>query len=166
MATKLVATQHYSAAPDQVYALYSDRGFVEARLEANGGLNPEVVSLDVSDGGVDIVVVNRDQAPFVVRDVAPARGHWVTLRVIEPNGRDSLGAEVTATVGARRITRVVRAAYSYLASNDPRVHLGLGAATTITNVTVRWPNGTTESFGDQQADRSVTLQRGKGRPAK
>ena len=94
------------------------------------------------------------------------RGHWVTLRVIEPNGRDSLGAEVTATVGARRMTRVVRAAYSYLASNDPRVHLGLGAATTITNVTVRWPTGTTESFGDQQADRSVTLQRGKGRPAK
>ena len=60
----------------------------------------------------------------------------------------------------------VRAAYSYLASNDPRVHLGLGAATTVANVTVRWPNGSTESFGDQQADRIVTLQRGRGRPAK
>ena len=55
MATKLVATQHYTAGPDQVYALYNDPGFIEARLEADGGLNPEVVSMDVTDSGVDIV---------------------------------------------------------------------------------------------------------------
>ena len=116
-----------------------------------------------NDGGVDIVVVNRDHAPFLLRNVAPNRGHWLTFRVLEPNGRDSLGAEVTASIGARRMTRMVRAAYSYLASNDPRVHIGLGAATTLADVTVRWPDGTTESFGDQRADRVVTLQRGKGR---
>jgi hypothetical protein len=62
--------------------------------------------------------------------------------------------------------RTVRAAYSYLASNDPRVHVGLGAATTLADVTIRWPDGTTESFGDQPADRIVTLQRGKGRSIK
>jgi hypothetical protein len=67
-------------------------------------------------------------------------------------------------VGSRRVRRTVRAAYSYLASNDPRVHLGLGAETGITNVTVRWPDGTTETFGDQPADRIVTLRRGTGKP--
>ena len=55
MATKLVATQHYTAGPDAVFALYRDRSFVEARLEANGGLNPEVVTFDVTDNGVEIV---------------------------------------------------------------------------------------------------------------
>ena len=74
--------------------------------------------------------MNRDHAPFLLQNVAPNRGHWLTLRVLEPNGRDSLGAQVTASIGPRRLTRMVRAAYSYLASNDPRVHIGLGAATT------------------------------------
>lgn len=117
-----------------------------------------------NDGGVDIVVVNRDHAPFLLHNIALNRGHWLTLRVLEPNGRDSLGAVVAAAVGERRLTRTVRAAYSYLASNDPRVHLGLGAATKVTNVTVRWPTGATETFGDLDADRVVTLHRGKGKP--
>ena len=89
--------------------------------------------------------------PFLLHNISPNRGHWLLLRVLESNGRDSLGAEVTAMLGGRRVMRTVRAAYSYLASNDPRVHLGLGAATTVTNVTVRWPDGSTESFGDQLA---------------
>jgi len=119
-----------------------------------------------NDGAVDIVVVNRDRAPYLLHNVAPNRGHWLMLRLIEPNGRDSYGAEVTATIGDRTITRVARAAYSYLASNDPRVHIGLGTATGVGGVTVRWPDGTRESFGDLQADRVTTLQRGKGTAVK
>jgi enediyne biosynthesis protein E4 len=116
-----------------------------------------------NDGGVDVVVVNRDRAPFVLHNIAPNRGHWLMFRLVEPNGRDSLGAQVTLAIGARRLSRTARAAYSYLASNDPRVHIGLGAATKVTGVSVRWPNGTTEAFGDVDADRVVTLQRGKGK---
>jgi enediyne biosynthesis protein E4 len=116
-----------------------------------------------NDGGVDVVVANRDHAPYLLRNIAPNRGHWLTVRVVEPNGRDSLGAQVTATIGERRVTRVVRAAYSYLASNDPRIHFGLGPSASATAVTVRWPNGTVESFGELQADRIVTLRRGEGK---
>ncbi len=78
--------------------------------------------------------------------------------MVEPNGRDSLGAEVTVMIGERQVTRTVRAAYSYLASNDPRVHIGLGPATKVTSIVVRWPNGASETFGDLDADRVVTLQ--------
>ena len=115
-----------------------------------------------NDGGVDIVVVNRDGRPFVLRNVVPHRGHWVALRVVDEHGRDALGAHVTTTVGARTIHRDVRAAYSYLASNDPRVHIGLGDETVARNVTVRWADGTTESFGDVAADRVTVLRRRHG----
>ena len=81
------------------------------------------------------------------------------LRVLERNGRDSLGAEVTLSVGTRTLTRTVRAAYSYLASSDPRVHVGLGAETRAVNVRERWPGGPVESFGDVPADQIVTLRR-------
>jgi hypothetical protein len=116
-----------------------------------------------NDGGVDIVVVNRDRAPFVLHNVVPSRGHWISFRAIEPNGRDSLGAEVTAKLGGRTMTREVRSAFSYLASNDPRVHLGLGAELRVTDVRVRWPDGRLEAFGDFPADQTVTLQRTRGR---
>jgi enediyne biosynthesis protein E4 len=113
-----------------------------------------------NDGAMDVVVVNRDSRPYVLHNIVKPRGHWITLRVLESHGRDAIGAEVTMAVGSRTIRRDVRAAYSYLASNDPRVHVGLGQETTAHNVSVRWPDGTRESFGDVPADRITTLRRG------
>jgi hypothetical protein len=116
-----------------------------------------------NDGGIDVVVVNRDSRPSLLHNVVRQRGHWITLRALEEHGRDALGAEVTMTVGSRTIRRDVRAAYSYLASNDPRVHVGLGQESVARNVTVRWPDGAREMFGDMPADRITVLRRGSGR---
>jgi hypothetical protein len=114
------------------------------------------------DGGVDLLIVNRDAEAHLLHNVASRRGHWLLLRVVEQHGRDALGAELTLHIGTRRIRRDVRAAYSYLASNDPRVHVGLGAATRLDEVRVRWPDGASESFGPFDADRIVTIRRGEG----
>ncbi len=111
-----------------------------------------------NDGAIDIVVANRDAAPHVLRNVATPRGHWIMFRVIDSHGRDALGAVVTATVGSKTVTRDVRAAYSYLATSDPRVHMGLGAASGVQSVSVRWSNGQRQSFGDFPADQIVTLR--------
>jgi enediyne biosynthesis protein E4 len=115
-----------------------------------------------NDGGLDIVVVNRDARAHLLRNVAPGRGHWAALKVVDGRGRDALGAEVTMTVGGRMIRRDVRAAYSYLASNDPRVHVGLGAETVARDVTVLWPTGQRERFGDVAADKITVVRQGAG----
>jgi hypothetical protein len=115
-----------------------------------------------NDGGLDILVANRDAEPYLLRNVA-TRGHWLLVRVVDERGRDAFGAELAATVGGRRLRRTVRSAYSYLAANDARVHLGLGPATAAADVEVRWPDGAREAFGSLQADRIVVLRRGEGR---
>jgi hypothetical protein len=115
-----------------------------------------------NDGGIDILVSNRDAAPHLLRNTAPSRGHWISLRVVDDHGRDALGARLRISVGQRRIHRDVLAAYSYLASNDPRVHVGLGQAARMDEVHVTWPDGTTELYGPFDADRIVTLRRGDG----
>jgi hypothetical protein len=46
-----------------------------------------------------------------------------------------------------------------MASNDPRVHVGLGEATRIDSVQVKWPDGKTDSFGPYDADRVLTIRR-------
>jgi hypothetical protein len=115
-----------------------------------------------NDGGIDIVVANRDAAPYLLHNVAPNRGHWLQFRVVD-RGRDAVGASITLEIEGRRIRRDVRTGYSYLASNDPRVHVGLGQATKVDAVSVRWLDGTRELFGPFDADRIVELRRGSGR---
>src|SRR5438105_697383 len=115
-----------------------------------------------NDGGVDIVVVNRDGGPYLLHNVVKPRGHWIMLRVLDEHGRDALGAQVTLKVGPRTIRRDVRTAYSYLASNDPRVHVGLGQETAARDVTVRWPDGAPGSFGGLDADGTGRLRRRRG----
>jgi len=151
------------------------RGVAGPRFEEvtpRGGTTPLLVASsraaafgDIdNDGGIDIVVANRDARPYVLRNIVTGRGHWAMFRVLDEHGRDALGAELTLTVGARALRRDVRAAYSYMASNDPRVHVGLGQETSVKDVRVRWPDGRRERFGDLAADKVVVLRRGAGRP--
>jgi hypothetical protein len=112
-----------------------------------------------NDGGIDILVANRDAPLYLLRNVVANRGHWIAFRVIDANGRDALGAQLTIAAGARTIRRDVRAGYSYLASNDPRVHVGLGSETTISSVRIRWPDGGNTVHGPFAAGRIVTVRR-------
>ena len=149
------------------------RGGPDGRLEPvspRGGVSPELIhtsraaafgDLD-NDGGVDVVVVNRDGPAYVLHNVVQHRGNWLLLRVLDEHGRDALGAEVTLGLGSRRLRRDVQPAYSYCAGNDARVHVGLGDASTADDVRVRWTDGGRESFGDLAAGRVVTLRRGEG----
>jgi hypothetical protein len=112
-----------------------------------------------NDGGVDIVVANRDAAPYLLRNVAPKRGRWLLLRVLERSGRDALGATLWIAAGGRTIRRDVRTGYSYLAANDPRVHVGLGDITKVESIAVRWADGRRERFGPFAVDRIVDIRR-------
>jgi hypothetical protein len=114
------------------------------------------------DGGVDVVVVNRDGPVHVLRNVVQERGGWIHFRVLERSGRDALGAVVTSSVGGARVRRDVVSAFGYATANDPSVHLGLGPESGVTAVTVRWADGVEELFGDFEGGRTVVLRRGAG----
>ena len=114
------------------------------------------------DGGIDVLVVNRDAPAHLLLNRAPARGGWIAFRVLDERGSDALGAVINFAVGDSKKTREVRTAYSYLAANDPRIHVGLGAAAGASEVVVRWPGGQRESFGGFEGGRTVTLRQGSG----
>ncbi|MEE8467580.1 MAG: CRTAC1 family protein [Planctomycetota bacterium] len=115
------------------------------------------------DGAIDLVVVNRDGPAHLLMNRAPARGHWLLAKIVEYGAADALGASVTFSVGDRRVRRDVKPGYGYCTANDPRVHLGLGELARVDEVVVRWLDGTRESFGPRQADRTIVLRRGEGR---
>lgn len=113
-----------------------------------------------NDGRLDVVVANRDAPPHVLMNTNQHSGNWAMLRVLDHHGRDALGAKVSAKAGDKTWTHIVRADGSYCAANDPRVHLGLGSADSIDELTVTWPTGETQSFGAQPANTIIELRQG------
>jgi hypothetical protein len=53
--------------------------------------------------------------------------------------------------------REVHAGSSYLSSEDPRVHFGLGPETKVAELTVRYPNGKVSRLRNVRADQLVTV---------
>ena len=139
------------------------------QVTPEGGVTPPLLHTsrglavgDVDDdGGVDLLVMNRDAAPYLLMNRI-ARGNWVRFEVRTATGRDAHAASVSATVGATRQRRDVQPGASYLASSDPRVHFGLGQETRVSNVIVTWPGGETEAFGGFEAGRTYRLAHGLG----
>ena len=76
--------------------------------------------------------------------------------------RDAYGAEVRVVAAERRWLRLVQPGGSYLCSNDPRVHVGLGSAATYDRIEVAWPDGLRESFSGGKSNQQRVLKRGEG----
>lgn len=116
------------------------------------------------DGDIDILYVDAHAPVRLLENVAPRAGHWVGFSVQDAHGSAALGADLLVEAGGRRFHRLCHTAYSYAAANDPRVHVGLGAADEVARVRVVWPDGTREEFGPFAAGRYHLLRRGAGRP--
>jgi len=115
------------------------------------------------DGALDLLVTAVAGPAKLYRNTAPKQGHWLRLRVLEPAWkRDANGAEVTVRAGGRSWTRWLNPGSSYLCSNEPWLHFGLGQAARADGIRVRWPDGTTEEFPGQDADQVVVVRRGEG----
>jgi hypothetical protein len=119
-----------------------------------------------NDGALDLLVTAIAGRARLYRNVAPKRGHWLMIRAIDPAlKRDAYGAEITVQAGDRRWMRCINPGYSYLCSNDPRVHFGLGAAERVDRIDIVWPDGSEETFPGQVADHLLVLRKGAGRAA-
>jgi hypothetical protein len=118
-----------------------------------------------NDGALDLLVTAIAGPARLYRNVAPKRGHWLMIRALDPVlNRDDYGAEITVQAGEHRWMRCVNPAYSYLCSNDPRAHFGLGAIERVDRIDVVWADGTEEMFPGQAVDQLLLLRKGTGKP--
>ena len=127
-----------------------------------GGYNlPHVVGRGLTtadfnnDGRMDIAINTIGGKLELLRPTG-AVGHWLAVRL----ARFSPGAVVTTILpDGRRLVREMQAGSSYQSSEDPRVHFGLGAATTVSQLIVRYPDGHIVDQTDVPADRIVSFRR-------
>jgi hypothetical protein len=116
-----------------------------------------------NDGDVDLLAVNNGGTVDLLRSRAPREAGSVLVRLIGTrSNRAAIGARLRLTAAGRTQVREVKAGSSYLAQNDLRVHFGLGAATTIDRLEIRWPNGAAETLTGIPVNQIVTVVEGKG----
>ncbi|MGZ8848654.1 MAG: ASPIC/UnbV domain-containing protein, partial [Pyrinomonadaceae bacterium] len=119
-----------------------------------------------NDGRQDVVINNADSKPSVMKNVSAANGHWLTLRlagdVAKKSPRDAIGAIVYVTTGKVRQRQDVVSGGGFSSQNDMSVHFGLGTATNVDKLEVRWPDGTLEVLTVPGVDRKLNVVEGKG----
>jgi enediyne biosynthesis protein E4 len=115
-----------------------------------------------NDGDMDVVVINMNEPPSLLRNDVTGGGHWlkVLLEGTKSN-RSAIGARVTARYGGRIQAQEVMAQASFYSVNDRRLHFGLGEATAA-DLTIRWPTGATETVPNVAADHLVVIREGAG----
>lgn len=115
-----------------------------------------------NDGDLDILIMNRNEPPSLLRNDAPAGNHWIKVRLEgTKSNRSAIGSRVLVQYGDKVQAQCVTSQASFLSSNDPRLHFGLGAATSA-DIQVYWPTGLSEKFPNVRADQLVTIKEGQG----
>jgi hypothetical protein len=114
-------------------------------------------------GRQDLLITNLDTSPVLLRNEVPAPGHWLRLKTIgSKSNRDGFGARIEIAVEGSTRYAEVRAGSSFESSSDPRVHFGLGTATRVDGIIVRWPSRQIEKLGPEAADQEIVVQEGSG----
>ena len=116
-----------------------------------------------NDGNMDVVVGDLDGSPMILRNHGRPGRHWVSFELAgTKSNRLAIGAQLKIVAGGMTQTDEIHSGGSYLSQNDLRVHFGLGAATKIDSVEIRWPSGKTETLNDLAADKYYSVLGGKG----
>ncbi|MBL8209252.1 MAG: CRTAC1 family protein [Bryobacterales bacterium] len=120
-----------------------------------------VADLD-GDGTLEAAVSNMNDEPSLYKFDLP-RANAVLLELVgSKSNRSAIGARVTLKAGTLKLTDEVRSGGSYASQSDMRLHFGLGTATIIEELEIRWPNGNQETLRNLKANHAITIHEGVG----
>jgi enediyne biosynthesis protein E4 len=116
-----------------------------------------------NDGRLDMFVANANGQPFLYRNTMPNAGHWAefALKGVKSNAL-GVGAQVRVTAGGRTQLRFVDGGNGFAGQSSMRLHVGLGTATTIDKVEVRWPSGVKQILSSVPVDTLTKIVEGSG----
>ena len=115
-----------------------------------------------NDGDVDVLIMNLNEPPSLLRNDVTGDSHWVKVKLIGvKSNRSAIGARVTARYGDKLQTQEVLSQASYYSANDLRLHFGLGTFNQVA-LDVRWPTGQVEHLAKAPVDHLLTIREGQG----
>jgi hypothetical protein len=141
--------------------------FTDVALTAGPGFALERVSRTLvagdidNDGDLDLLVTNNGESADLLQNEGGNRSNAVLVKLIgTKSNRDGIGARLRATVGSRTLIRDIKSGSSYLGQNDLRAHFGIGRASEIERLDVRWPSGRVDRLEHLAANGIVAITEG------
>ena len=114
------------------------------------------------DGKLDAIISNMDSAPAILKNVANAKNHWLSIKLIGDTAmktpKDAIGTKVFVTTGKIRQRFDVTSGASYASQSDQEVHIGLGDATRIDKLEIVWANKQIQTVPVNKVDTQLTIR--------
>ena len=160
--------QYPSKTPRALFRNLGNRTFEELVEEAGPGVAAPHCSRGCAfgdfdnDGDVDILVVNLNEPPSLLRNDLKQKENWIKVKLegVKSN-RSAIGARVIAHYGGKIQAQAVLSQSSFYSCNDSRLHFGLGGFDVV-DLDIHWPNGQHEHYNKISANRLITLKEGVG----
>ncbi|QHS51408.1 CRTAC1 family protein [Edaphobacter sp. 12200R-103] len=115
-----------------------------------------------NDGDVDMIVVNLNEPPSLLRNDLKNNLRWLKVLLIgTTSNRSAIGSRVIAKYGGKTQAQAVLGQSSFYSVNDRRLHFGVGE-NTHADLEVHWTNGLVERFTGIETNQLVTITEGKG----
>ena len=163
-----ISPKYPARSPRILFRNGGDGTFVEMGAEAGPDINARHCSRGLAfgdfdnDGDMDVLIMNVNEPPTLLRNDAPPGNRWIKIRLEgTKSNRSAIGARVLTRYGGKVQVQEVLSQSGFLSANDPRLHFGLGAATTA-DIEIRWPLGTLEKYAGLAAGQLVTIREGQG----
>jgi len=144
--------------------------FVDVSAQAGPDFTRKIVGRGLAvgdydgDGKVDLLMVDDEGRPHLLHNENKTENHWLSLRCLNaPNGSDALGAHVAISVKGQRMISEVRAGGSYLSTDAPELHFGLGNARLVEYLEIRWPDGHVSRSDNVAVDHAYRISESEGR---
>ena len=138
-------------------------GFTEITAEAGLDKTPYVVrgmlfgDID-TDGDVDVVLCQSNRPTVILSNEIGNANAWLTVKLAAADGNtDAIGAQVQVEADGITLLREVICGASYLSGNDLRLTIGLGSATQVDNLQIRWHDGNTSELKELPIRKSITI---------
>jgi len=167
-----VDSQHLGSSYKEPRILYHNNGdgtFSDVSASAGTGITTAASSRGLAvgdlwnDGKLSAVISNMNAAPSLLVNQIRTPNHWIAIHTVgTKSNRDGIGARISVRTAIRTLVDEVRSGSSYISNSDMRVHFGLGSATKMEWVEIRWPSGLVERFSTLEVDTIQTLKEGTG----
>ena len=154
--------------PRIIYRNLGDGRFEELLSEAGPGISTPHCSRGCAfgdfdnDGDVDMIVVNLNEPPSLLRNDLSGHGNWLKIFLVgTKSNRSAIGSTVLVTYGGKTQVQAVLAQSSFYSVSDRRLHFGLGDNAKA-DLEIRWTNGLVERYLSIEANQLIIATEAHG----